>query len=377
MSPEDQEKNFSERQDRLQNAMESAGFRAMAINASPSLAYLTGLEFHLSERPVVTLFSVDNSPVIVLPELEAGKLEQVSYPIQGFTYGEDPDTWLGVFRDGLRAANFSGQEVGVEPRWMRLLELNYLEGADLGMTVISGEDCLTQVRICKDDFEIQAMQKAVDIAHNALQAVLPGIRPGTAERELAAEITNQLFRQGSDAQLPFTPLVASGPNGANPHAFPGERRLQNGDLVIIDWGASWDGYFSDLTRTFGLGSPLDELKRAAETVLAANQAARDIAGPGIAAQEVDRAARQVIEAAGFGDYFIHRTGHGLGLEGHEPPYIRAGNPLVLEPGMTFTIEPGIYLPGLGGVRIEDDVLITKQGLLSFSDMSREVTLIDG
>jgi Xaa-Pro dipeptidase len=151
--------------------------------------------------------------------------------------------------------------------------------------------------------------------------------------------------------------------------------LQIGDLLIIDWGANVGGYFSDLTRTFAIGEPEDEMKMVAQTVHQANTAAQDIAGPGVAAQEIDQAARKVIEEKGYGQYFIHRTGHGLGLETHEEPYIRDGNPLPLESGMTFTIEPGIYIPGRGGVRIEDDVVITEQGLHSFSDLPRELNIL--
>ena len=176
--------------------------------------------------------------------------------------------------------------------------------------------------------------------------------------------------------MPFSPIVASVPNSANPHAFPGDRQLARGDLLIIDWGANVGGYYSDLTRTFAIGQPEDEMKLIAQTVMWANTAAREIAGPGKAAQEVDRAARKVIEDAGYGQYFIHRTGHGLGMEVHEAPYIREGNPLRLEPGMTFSVEPGIYIPGRGGVRIEDDVVITDQGLQSFSDLPRGLKILE-
>jgi Xaa-Pro dipeptidase len=274
------------------------------------------------------------------------------------------------------AADFPGKQVGIEARQLRVLELNFLESREMGISLVTGETCIEQVRMRKDEAEIEAMQEAVRIAQNALQSTIPLIKPGITERELAAEITIQLLRSGSDSQLPFSPIVASGPNSANPHAFPSARRLQEGDMLIIDWGANVGGYYSDLTRTFSLGEPEGEMKAIAQIVNQANAAAQEIAAPGIAAQEVDRAARGVIEAAGYGQYFIHRTGHGLGLEGHEAPYIRDGNPRLLEPGMTFTIEPGIYIPGRGGVRIEDDVVITEQGLLSFSDLPRELNELE-
>jgi Xaa-Pro dipeptidase len=368
--------SYQDRQKRLEEALRGAGLEGMALNAGPSLTYLTGLHFHLSERPVVALFTPGQPPVIVLPELESGKLDGLSYPIQEFTYGELPETWAGVFKSAMGAADFPGKQVGIEPRQLRVLELNFLESREMGISLVTGETCMEQVRMRKDEAEIEAMQEAVRIAQNALQSTIPLIKPGITERELAAEITIQLLRSGSDSQLPFSPIVASGPNSANPHAFPSARRLQEGDMLIIDWGANVGGYYSDLTRTFSLGEPEGEMRAIAQIVNQANAAAQEIATPGIAAQEVDRAARGVIEAAGYGQYFIHRTGHGLGLEGHEAPYIRDGNPRLLEPGMTFTIEPGIYIPGRGGVRIEDDVVITEQGLLSFSDLPRELNELE-
>jgi Xaa-Pro dipeptidase len=368
--------NYEDRQQKLVSAMQQSGLEGIALNAGPSLTYLTGLHFHLSERPVVAFFSPGNPPVIVLPELEAGKLAGVTYPVQEFTYGEKPDTWGDVFHQALLSAELPGKNLGVEPRRMRFLELSYLDTGKLKIDLVSGAECLEDIRIRKDDTEIEAMQTAVHIAQEAIAAVVPLITPGITERELASELTIQLLRHGSDAQLPFSPIVASGPNSANPHAFPSDRGLQPGDMLIIDWGANAGGYYSDLTRTFSLGEIDNEMSTISKIVEDANQAAREIAAPGIAAQEVDRAARQVIRAAGYEQYFIHRTGHGLGLESHEPPYIRDGNPCSLQPGMTFTIEPGIYIPGRGGVRIEDDVLMTVEGLHSFSDLPREVQLLD-
>lgn len=376
MSLENLSEIYSQRQERFAEIIQAAGLQGMVINASPTLTYLTGLHFHLTERPVVCFFRPGGSPIIVLPELEAGKLEHVTYPLQPFAYGEDPGTWPGVFKVAFQAARLAGQRVGVESSWMRVLDLSYLEAADLGIEFIPGDACVTQARIRKDAAEIRAMQEAVYMAQNALQAALPKIHAGITEKQLAAEITSQLFQNGSESKLPFTPIVASGPNSANPHAFPGDRRLENGDMLLIDWGANASEYFSDITRTFVLGEAEDEMRIIAQTVQSANKAAREIAGPGITAHQVDQAARQVIEEAGYGQYFIHRTGHGLGLEVHEPPYIRGGNQMLLEPGMTFTIEPGIYIPGLGGVRIEDDVVVTDHGLRTFSDLPRELTVLE-
>ncbi len=190
------------------------------------------------------------------------------------------------------------------------------------------------------------------------------------ERDLAAELVLQLLRHGSEPTLPFAPLVAAGPNGANPHATPTERPITPGDLVIVDWGAAYQGYFSDLTRTLAVGEVAPELEHIATVVAEANAAGRRAVQPGSPAGAVDAAARHVIENAGYGPYFIHRTGHGLGMEVHEPPYLYGGNERPLVPGMTFTVEPGIYLPNRGGVRIEDDVVVTEDGGESLSTLPR-------
>ena len=219
------------------------------------------------------------------------------------------------------------------------------------------------------------MRKAVEIAQAALGATLPSIKINMTERELASELVLQLFRAGTDPDMPFSPIVSCGPNSANPHASPTDRRLTPGDLLVIDWGASHRGYCSDITRTFAIGEPAPEETRIAEIVLQANTAAREAARPGVQASSVDFAARNVIDQAGFGKYFIHRTGHGLGMEGHEPPYIRSDNELILQPGMVFTIEPGIYLPERNGVRIEDNVVITDDGSVCLTDLPRDLQII--
>jgi Xaa-Pro dipeptidase len=228
------------------------------------------------------------------------------------------------------------------------------------------------MRMCKDAAEVAAMRQAVRIAQESLKAILPQIKIGMSERQIASMLTLELLSQGSDPEMPFTPIVSGGPNGANPHATPGDRPLQAGDLLVIDWGAIYEGYVSDLTRTFAIGVVEDEFAQIARIVAQANAAGRQAAGPEVAAEEVDHAARGVIESAGYGAYFIHRTGHGLGMEGHEPPYMRAGNSLPLQAGMTFTVEPGIYLPGRGGVRIEDNVVITASGAETLSDLPRQL-----
>jgi len=337
---------------------------------------LSGLHFHMSERPVVVFFSEGNDPIIVLPELEALKIQDLPYPIQAFTYGENPVQWVTAFKSAIQAGGLEKSRLGVEPRSLRVLELEYLKEAAPQAQIVSGEAAVAELRMHKDQSEIEHMRKAAQIAQAALQAALPTIKPGVTERQIATELLLQLLKHGSQSKIPFSPIVSGGPNSANPHASPTDRPLEIGDLLVIDWGANVKGYFSDITRTFAIGQVDSELKRIAEIVKKANAAGHATAKPGTPAGEVDNATRAVINEAGYGEYFTHRTGHGLGLEGHEEPYIRADNLLPLEVGMSFTIEPGIYLPGRGGVRIEDDVVVTTDGIESLSDLPRELITLE-
>lgn len=360
------------RQTHLSTLIGKSNLAGICLNPGPTLTYLTGLSFHLMERPTVLIMTPGHPPVIVLPELEILKVTNLTYEIKAFPYSEDPTTWVNIFRDAANYLNVEKLLLGVEPTRLRFLELQLLEKAFEKNQFTSAESILADLRMRKGSDEIKAMRKAVQIAQESLVKTLPSIRLGMTEHELAAELTLQLLKQGSDSEFPFSPLVQFGPNSANPHGGASNRTLNSGDLVLIDWGAAHQGYISDLTRTFIAGEPTPELIRIAQIVVEANIAGRATVRPGAQAGDIDQATRSVIDSAGYGKYFTHRTGHGIGLEGHEEPYIRAGNSLVLEPGMTFTIEPGIYLPGIGGVRIEDNVVVTAKGSESLSDLPRNL-----
>jgi len=363
------------RRERLSNLLSENKLDGAAFNPGPTLTYLTGLHFHLSERPVVLLATPGRTPALVLPQLETLKLENLGFELQAFPYGENPEDWNRAFTSAVQACGIGKSTVGVEAEQMRLLELNFLKAAAPEANFRPASEKLSGLRLYKDESETQAMRKAAEVAQNALQATLPLVRPGMTEKELAGELVVQLLRNGASPAMPFSPIVSAGPNSANPHASPTNRQLAEGDLLLFDWGAGVDDYVSDITRTFALGEVEPEYEQIATIVRDANQAAHAAAGPGVPMSHVDRAARDVIEKAGYGQFFTHRTGHGLGMQGHEEPYIRGDNDQLLEVGMVFTIEPGIYLGGRGGVRIEDDVLVTRDGIESFTSLSRELNRI--
>lgn len=366
---------YADRARRLKESISQTELDAFAIIPSPTLFYLTGLSFHLMERPVVAFFRSEDQPILVLPKLELSKAESGVVDFVFFAYEEDVQSRANAF---VAAANELGSgkyKLGIEPLRMRAFEMDLLRKAMPGIDIIPAPEIMSDLRIIKDSGEIGAMRTAVSIAEKAMNETLPLIQVGMTERELAAELVIQLLRSGSESEVPFSPIVASGPNGALPHAVPSDRKIRAGDLVVIDWGARAEGYVSDLTRTFAIGDIDQELEKIYDVVKAANQAGVDAIQPGISCGEVDLASRSTIEAAGYGEYFIHRTGHGIGLEAHEGPYIFAGNPKILSDGMTFTVEPGIYLPNLGGVRIEDNVVTTQDGGESLSTFTRALQKI--
>ncbi len=364
-----------QRYSRLSELMKVHGFEIVVINPGPSLTYLTGLHFHLMERPTLLICRTGHKPVLILPELERGKTASSSIDLVPITFGDDPSTWPLVIKKALQSLDIYHGKIAVEPTRLRYMEMDLLTRAIPELEFVNGESVFTSLRIQKDPGEINAMRKAVDIAQTALKATIPMIHPGVTELEVASALTIELLKAGSSTELPFQPIVASGPNSANPHAVPTQRQLETGDLVVIDWGATYEDYCSDLTRTFAIGQISAELRQVYETVRFANEAGRKAGQPEIEAGEVDRAARKVIEDAGYGEYFTHRTGHGLGMEGHEAPYMFGTNTLSLNIGMVYTVEPGIYLPGKGGVRIEDDVVVTQDGSESLSDFPRELQIL--
>jgi Xaa-Pro dipeptidase len=359
--------DFEERVNHLLSLAESQGLDALVLMPGPNLVYLTGLHFHLSERPILLMLPADASPAVILPELEAGKAEAVGF--RTFPYS-DTEGYLMAFHETCVSLQLADARVGIEALRMRFLESSTLVRFAPNIELVPMDDLVAELRVIKSDVELEAMRRAIDVAETAFLRWVSRLEVGMPEKAAAASLTAEILRGGADA-LAFNPIVASGPNGGLPHAVPGDRQFQKGDWIVVDWGASVEGYASDLTRTVVIGPPRGLMRRVYEIVLKANRAGCEATNVAVEAQDVDAETRAVIIDAGYGPQFVHRTGHGLGLESHEPPYLVAGNSRVLKPGMTFTVEPGIYLRGMGGIRIEDDVVMTPQGGVVMTELSRE------
>jgi Xaa-Pro dipeptidase len=368
---------YKKRLNSLNQRISEQNLDAVLLLPGSNLQYLTGLSFHLMERPILLIITPGQKPLLIVPILEREKAEKSELNIKLHVYQKDLASRDAAFNKALSYLGKGTKRVGVEPLGMRFHELSMLQSIAAGWDFVSAGTSLSELRIRKSESEVEFMREAVIIAEKAIQGALPQIRVGMSEREVASELILQLIRAGSEPNLPFDPVVASGPNSALPHATPSDRKLQPGDLLKIDWGARVAGYISDLTRTFALQELNPELETIHLIVQQANDAGRDAVKPGAICSSVDKEARNVIEAAGYGEFFIHSTGHGIGLQVHEAPYIHPDIHTELAMGMTFTVEPGIYLPGRGGIRIEDNMVVTESGGESLSHLDRSLQILGG
>lgn len=368
----------SVRTDRVVRALHEWHMAGLVLMPDANLTYLTGLTFHHGKRLTLFIFPADGSPpCCILPALEQDRVLATSrIPLRCFPWGDAEGPMAATAAALLAAFGATAPKLplGVEYSVLRLMELRALEMAYPGLQVADATDLMATLRMLKDADEVALMAQAAVMVEAALTQAIAQIRVGMTERHLSQIVSAAILAAGAEAES-FGNIVASGPNGANPHHSNSDRAFTPGDLIIIDCGARYRGYISDTTRTVALGEPDTTARTVYELVRQANATGRATARPGVTASEIDAATRHVISAGGYGDYFIHRTGHGIGLEVHELPNIVAGNDLLLAVGTTFTIEPGIYLPGRLGVRIEDDILLTPDGARSLTTMDRELRLI--
>jgi Xaa-Pro aminopeptidase len=354
----------AERLDRAARVTGKAGLGALLVTPGPDLLYLTGHAPPPLERLTLLVIAPGRDPVLLVPLLErpaalaspaAGRIELV-----GWADGEDPYAVAA----GLLP---SGRMAVTDQTWAS--HILGLQEASAGRTFVAAGRAMPPLRAVKDEEELAALAKAASAADAAFADIVLVPFGGRREAEVAADLAEALRRHGHRT-ADFT-IVGSGPNGASPHHEAGDRVIAQGDVVVLDFGGHLGGYCSDMTRTVIVGEAPTEFGRVHDVVRRAQQAAFEAVRSGVPAEEVDRAARDAIDDAGYGEWFIHRTGHGIGLEAHEPPYIVAGNRTELETGMTFSIEPGIYLPDRFGVRIEDIIAVTADGARRLNDAPRE------
>jgi Xaa-Pro dipeptidase len=324
------------------------------------MTYLANVQSFRSERLIALLFPLEGEPTVISPAFEKERLLRSSGFNKIATWEESEDPYL-LAADLLKKMGAS--RIGMEPS-TDLATYWKLKAAVPKAELVDATSIFTALRIQKSPEELEAIRRAVNITLEAIAATHSQLEVGKTELEVVGIVTQEMQKRGGQSA---GGLVQFGPGAALPHGGPGKRTLERDMVVLIDVGCSIDGYTSDITRTIFWGeNRTAKYKEVYNTVWQAQQAGFEAARPGVECQAVDRAARAVIEKAGYGKFFTHRLGHGMGMDGHEPPYLVDGNTYKLKPGNVVTIEPGIYLPGEFGVRIEDDFVITEKGVESIS-----------
>ena len=358
---------YRERIGRAQAELIERGTSALLASIGSDLPYLTGYEAMPLERLTMAVIAQEGIPTLVVPELEAPRVNTRGgvFEIRPWSESEDPVAIV---------ASLCGAPARVaitDQTWSTFVLR--LQQAMPGTLFVSARHISERLRVIKSADEVDHLRAAGDAVDRVVDRLAATQFSGRTERSLAEEVARMTVDEGSD--VAGFQIVASGPNSASPHHEAGSRVIAEGDSVVVDFGGKVAGYCSDTTRTFHVGEPSAEYVEVYDVVRSAQEAGVASAGPGVPAQAVDAAARAIIEQAGYGDYFIHRLGHGIGLDVHEDPYLVDGNDALLEAGMVFSIEPGVYLPGRFGVRIEDIVVCTSGGVERLNRSSRDLRVV--
>jgi Xaa-Pro aminopeptidase len=362
--------DFARRMERAARQAGAAGLTGILVAPGPDLLYFTGYQpIAITERITLLALQASGERSMIVPILERPDAEAApgaaALTLADWKDGSDPYAATAELLDP------QGRYAISDSAWA--MHVLALQQAVPESSYVSMTNALPMLRAIKGPDELERLAAAGAAADASFEQIAKEQFSGRRESEIAADLAGFL-RDYGHSQVDFT-VVGSGPNGANPHHEMSERVIEDGDMVVLDFGGIKDGYGSDTTRTVHVGEPADEEREVHELVRRAQQTAFEAVRPGVQCQEIDRAARKVIADAGYGDSFIHRTGHGIGLTTHEPPYMVEGETHELEPGMCFSIEPGVYLPGRFGVRIEDIVTVTAEGGQRFNNTPRELRIV--
>ena len=353
-----------------QRALAARGADFLLVAPSSDLLYLSGYAGEPSERLIALLLPASGRPTLITPQFEAPRVAATA-PFAAVSAWADAEDPAALVARQVRAAGKVRPVVAVgEKTWAgTLLRLQWeLPEASF----ITAQPLLAELRQVKSPGEIELLRTAAAMTDEAFARLLERPLAGRTEAEVRDLLGGEMRRAGLET-VSFL-IVGSGPNSALPHHDPGERRLQAGDVVVLDFGGTYRHYQSDMTRTIAIGRPRAEVRRVHEQVRQAQEMAYRAVRPGVTAEEVDATARRHLTAAGLGERFSHRTGHGLGLDVHEEPYIVQGNRLPLREGMVFSVEPGAYLPGNFGVRVEDIVVVTAEGAERLNNAPRDLSV---
>lgn len=343
------------------------------LTSTESVFYLSGFYSDPHERLLGVAVFQEKEPFLICPAMEKEDAKKAGWPYEIIGYSDIENQWEIVQKAVSKRVNKVTQ-MGIEKEHMNVERYEELTKLFPGTSFVSAEEKLRKLRMVKDKKELSTIKEACALADYAIEVGCSEIKEGKTELEVLAAIEFALKKKGVTA-MSFSTMVLTGTNGASPHGNPGQTKIQKGDLVLFDLGVVVDGYCSDITRTVAYGNINDKQREIYNTVLKAQLAAVEASKPGVTCSEVDLTARKIIADAGYGEYFPHRLGHGLGISVHEYPSLTETNDLLLEKGMVYTIEPGIYVPGVAGVRIEDDVYVTENGVEILTKFPKELQTI--
>jgi len=362
------------RLDQLRQAASAAGVDAVVLTPAATMTWLLGHEFEAHERLFLLIVPTSDAAVAVVPALEEANFRGAAPSVESLHLWDDADGPEKAAADAFKCLA-KASRVAVEPLSLRYMEFGHVQRELPKAKIESAENVVAALRLKKSDEEAALMKRASKIAEAALEFTLRDVKPGRKEVEIASKLSSELLRRGGGG-ISFGPIVLSGPKSALPHGVPDDREMQEGEFLLIDFGTSFDGYHCDITRTFVVsGSPTDRMREVYEAVLQANIRGVAASRPGVTYDYVHKNCQANLHGPRFKEFMTHRTGHGLGLEIHEPPSVMAGNDDVVEEGAVFTIEPGLYLNGWGGVRIEDNIRVTEQGCELLTSSPRELRIL--
>jgi Xaa-Pro dipeptidase len=355
----------------LRRSMANEGLDVVAIVPGANFQYLTGGRFMSMERPTIILVPLEGELRAILPAFEVISWDKLGIEARVHAW-RDVDGYANAC--AAATAGLKVGRLGVEGQKMRVFEELALLASMPGAKVVDAHQTISSMRLKKDKGEIEALRRAIKVSEAALETTLRHVRVGSTEREIESLLIREMYAAGAEG-LSFSPIVVAGAQAAEPHGHAGDYRIKSGDTLLFDFGTSADGYNADITRTVFVGEPDADARALYETVYAANKLGREFARAGVTAAAVDDTVLSFLEKSRFVEGDLIKTGHGLGLDVHEAPQIMRGNDTVLESGMVITIEPGLYLPGLRGVRIEDDVVVTENGVESLTTFARELRVV--
>jgi Xaa-Pro aminopeptidase len=363
--------DYQQRLQKAQQLMQQHGLDALCVSAPSDLLYLIGYHFHPSERLTLLTLSRDGSASIIMPQFETPRLGETRNWLEVVSWTETDNPMQLVAQ--VLSKEATGTLAVSEQMWA-----GFLVGmlAELPKArFMNANQIITTMRMLKDADEIAALEQAQHSADTAFEEICK--RPFAGRTELDIQQALTAIRQELGLSNCYGGIVGSGPqHSASPHHLTSDRVIQKGDAIVMDYGGTYHGYHADITRTVHVGPPSQKFREAYEIVDEANRAAFTALRPGVTCESIDKAARDVIEKAGYGQYFTHRVGHGIGLDGHEPPYLVGGNMQLLQAGMTFSDEPGIYIPGEFGIRIEDMVAVTETGGRNLNRSTHKLMIVD-